>query len=57
VLRHYCDLSIEETAREMSCTPGNVKSQTTRGIDKLRRMLDDPRILDNPPVTSRQERT
>jgi RNA polymerase sigma-70 factor (sigma-E family) len=40
VLRYYCDLSIEDTAREMGCSPGNVKSQTARGIDALRRILD-----------------
>lgn len=48
VLRYYCDLSIDDTAREMGCTPGNVKSQSARGLDSLRRLLD------NPPVISRE---
>ncbi|GIH27830.1 RNA polymerase sigma24 factor [Acrocarpospora phusangensis] len=42
VLRYYCDLSVEETARTLRCSQGNVKSQTARGIDRLRRMLDTP---------------
>ena len=39
VLRYYCDLSVELTARELGCTPGTVKSQTARGLDALRRAL------------------
>ena len=40
VLRYYCDLSVEQTALAMDCSPGNVKSQTSRGIDALRRFLE-----------------
>lgn len=40
VLRYYCDLSVEQTAQAMDCSPGNVKSQTSRGIDALRRFLE-----------------
>lgn len=40
VLRYYCDLSVDDVARSMGCSPGNVKSQTARGIDALRRILD-----------------
>jgi RNA polymerase sigma-70 factor (sigma-E family) len=36
VLRHYCDLSVEETAEILGCSVGNVKSQTARGLDTLR---------------------
>ncbi|WP_062429998.1 SigE family RNA polymerase sigma factor [Herbidospora daliensis] len=39
VLRYYCDLSVEETAVTLRCSQGNVKSQSARGIDRLRRML------------------
>jgi RNA polymerase sigma factor (sigma-70 family) len=35
-LRHFEDLSIEETARVMSCRPGTVKSLTARGLQALR---------------------
>lgn len=40
VLRYYCDLSVDETASVLSCSPGTVKSQTSRGIESLRRNLD-----------------
>ena len=41
VLRYYCDLSVEQTAAVLDCSPGNVKSQTSRGLDALRRLLLD----------------
>jgi RNA polymerase sigma-70 factor (sigma-E family) len=47
VLRYYCDLSVEQTAESLGCSAGTVKSQTTRGIDALRRILDV-----RPPVPS-----
>lgn len=40
VLRYYLDLSIEEVAVVMRCSEGNVKSQTSRGIEALRREID-----------------
>ena len=39
VLRYFCDLSVEQTADALDCSTGNVKSQTSRGIDALRRLL------------------
>lgn len=39
VLRFYCDLSVEQTAEILGCSTGNVKSQTSRGLDALRRIL------------------
>ncbi|WP_035805433.1 SigE family RNA polymerase sigma factor [Kitasatospora mediocidica] len=39
VLRYFCDFSVEQTAEALACSPGNVKSQTSRGIDSLRRFL------------------
>ena len=39
VLRFYCDLPVEVTARELGCTPGTVKSQTAKGLEALRRAL------------------
>ncbi|MDH6121916.1 SigE family RNA polymerase sigma factor [Kitasatospora sp. GAS204B] len=43
VLRYYCDLTVEQTAEAMGCSTGNVKSQTSRGIDALsRRLLAGP---------------
>lgn len=41
VLRFFEDLSVEQTAAVLGCTAGNVKSQTARGLDRLRRLLDD----------------
>ncbi|MFD0901674.1 SigE family RNA polymerase sigma factor [Actinomadura sediminis] len=42
VLRFYCDLSVEQTASVLGCTAGTVKSQTSRGLDALRRTLEQP---------------
>jgi RNA polymerase sigma-70 factor (sigma-E family) len=39
VLRFFCDLSVEETARLLGCSPGTVKSQTARGLQALRRAI------------------
>jgi RNA polymerase sigma factor (sigma-70 family) len=39
VLRHVEALSVEETARALRCSTGNVKSQTSRGLNKLRDLL------------------
>ncbi|UWE13318.1 SigE family RNA polymerase sigma factor [Actinacidiphila bryophytorum] len=40
VLRYYHDLSVEQTADALGCSAGNVKSQTSRGLRALRRVLD-----------------
>jgi DNA-directed RNA polymerase specialized sigma24 family protein len=39
VLRYCCDLSVEETARELGCSTGTVKSQAARALDTLRRRM------------------
>jgi len=39
VLRYFCDLSVEETAEALGCSPGTVKSQTARALDSLRSRL------------------
>jgi RNA polymerase sigma-70 factor (sigma-E family) len=39
VLRYWEDLSIEETAAVLGCTPGTVKSQSAKGLHTLRGLL------------------
>ena len=41
VLRYWADLSVEQVAAALGCSPGNVKSQSARALDKLRVVLGD----------------
>jgi RNA polymerase sigma-70 factor (sigma-E family) len=41
VLRHVEGLSTEETAHALRCSTGTVKSQTARGLERLRALLGD----------------
>lgn len=41
VLRFFDDLSVEQTAAALQCSAGTVKSNTSRGLDALRRILGD----------------
>ncbi|MGH8875936.1 MAG: SigE family RNA polymerase sigma factor [Stackebrandtia sp.] len=41
VLRHWEDLSVEQTADIMDCSTGTVKSQTARGLQTLRGLLNE----------------
>jgi RNA polymerase sigma factor (sigma-70 family) len=40
ILRYWEDLSVEETAAVLRCSPGNVKSQASRALKRLRATLD-----------------
>jgi RNA polymerase sigma-70 factor (sigma-E family) len=44
VLRHWMDLSVEETADLLQCSEGTVKSQTAKGINRLRGLLDSASV-------------
>jgi RNA polymerase sigma-70 factor (sigma-E family) len=41
ILRYWEDLSIEQTAAALGCSEGNVKSQCSRSLEKLRAVLGD----------------
>jgi RNA polymerase sigma-70 factor (sigma-E family) len=41
VLRYWEDLSVEQVAQLLGCSPGNVKSQSARSLDKLRAVLTE----------------
>lgn len=41
VLRYWEDLSVDQAAAALGCSPGTVKSNTSRGLDKLRAALGE----------------
>ncbi|HEX6196605.1 MAG TPA: SigE family RNA polymerase sigma factor [Jiangellaceae bacterium] len=49
VLRYWSGLSVEETAADLGCSTGTVKSQTARAIRSLRELLS----LDDVPTGRR----
>lgn len=46
VLRHWHDLSVEETAAAMECTASAVKTHTARGVAALRTALAETTVMD-----------
>ncbi|WP_432280569.1 SigE family RNA polymerase sigma factor [Streptomyces luomodiensis] len=57
VLRHAFDLSERETARTLGISVGTVKSQTSRGIAELERLLGPPDGEGELPTATEAERT
>lgn len=49
VLRYWTDLSVEEVAGVLGCSPGNVRSQSVRALSKLRLVLGDALTETNSP--------
>jgi RNA polymerase sigma-70 factor (sigma-E family) len=41
VLRYWADLSVDQAAAVLGCSPGNVKSQSARALSKLRAVLGE----------------
>jgi DNA-directed RNA polymerase specialized sigma24 family protein len=41
ILRYWEDLTIEQTATALGCSEGNVKSQCSRSLEKLRTLLGE----------------
>jgi RNA polymerase sigma-70 factor (sigma-E family) len=41
VMRYWADLSVEQVADLLGCSTGNVKSQSARGLGKLRAVLEE----------------
>jgi RNA polymerase sigma-70 factor (sigma-E family) len=56
VLRFYCDLDVEQAAIMLGCSPGTVKSQTSKGLAALRRMLEPAWETGTAPFEWRSDR-
>jgi RNA polymerase sigma factor (sigma-70 family) len=41
VLRYFDDMTEADVAKALRCSTGTVKSQTSRGLARLRELLDD----------------
>ena len=41
VLRYWAELSVDQVADLLGCSPGNVKSQSARALSKFRAVLDE----------------
>ncbi len=54
VLRYWADQSVDQAAALLGCSPGNVKSQSARALDKLRVLLDDVAAEPSPTAASIQ---
>jgi RNA polymerase sigma-70 factor (sigma-E family) len=55
VLRYWEDMSVEQVAALVGCSTGNVKSQSARGLDKLRQLLGPTMGEAGPPAPASSE--
>jgi len=53
VLRYWEELTEAETAQVMGCSPGTVKSATSRGLQRLRELTAADEATDTPQPTGR----
>jgi RNA polymerase sigma-70 factor (ECF subfamily) len=51
VLRYLDDMNEAQTAEVLQCSVGTIKSQTARGLTKLRALLADDDVVEGDPVT------
>jgi RNA polymerase sigma factor (sigma-70 family) len=51
VLRFFCDLSIDQAAAVLGCTPGTVKSQAAKALGSLRSTLGDAAVAPAEPAS------
>ena len=56
MLRYWADLSVDQVAEMLGCSPGTVKSQSARGLDKLRAVLGPPLTEPRRPEQQPSER-
>ena len=45
VLRYFDDLSVEAVAEILGCSTGTVKSQTAKGLARLRQVICDDALV------------
>jgi RNA polymerase sigma factor (sigma-70 family) len=56
VVRFYCDLNVDQCAEVLGCTPGTVKSQTSKALASLRRALGREAEADEAPEPTARTR-
>ena len=55
ILRYWEDLSVEQVAAVLGCSPGNVKSLAAGALGKLRAVLDEALTGNEPAERDSEE--